>query len=342
MDTLSLTFGLLLSLLSGSLLGTFAWPMKKMATWQWENIWIMYSIWGLILIPWIWAFLTVPNLLSIYEAAPLAVIVTVFLFGAGWGLSSIGFGISLNTLGIALGTAIVLGLINAIGTILPILILNPDAIVTRTGIFISIGVGIMLIGIVLSALAGLQKEKALQIVTKSDVNKRKFTKGLVISILAGLLGAMFNFGLIAGKPLEVLAIENGASSLNAANATWCISLFGGFIITLIYCVYLIRKNNSWNYFKKSGTNKYWVLTFIMGVMWFGGIALYGTAVMNLGNLGASIGWPIIQSMAILSGNIAGIFSGEWKDSGKKPLRTMLLGLLFLVVGISVISYAGTI
>ena len=80
----------------------------------------------------------------------------------------------------------------------------------------------------------------------------------------------------------------------------------------------------------------------MGVMWFGGIALYGTAVMNLGNLGASIGWPIIQSMAILSGNIVGVFSGEWKGSGKKPLLTMLFGLLFLVIGISVISYAGTI
>ena len=342
MDTVSLSFGLLLSLVSGSLLGTFAWPMKKMGTWHWENIWIMYSFCGLILLPWIWAFLTVPNLLSIYDAVPFSVLVTVFLFGAGWGLSSIGFGIGLNTLGIALGTAIVLGLINAIGTILPILIFNPEAILTRTGIFISTGVSIMLVGIVFCALAGLQKEKALQVVTKSDDNKRKFTKGLIICILAGLLGAMFNFALLAGKPMEALAIANGASTLNAANPTWCISLFGGFIITLIYCVYLFRKNSTWNLFKKSGTNKYWVFTFIMGIMWFGGIALYGTAVMNLGNLGASIGWPIIQSMAILSGNVVGVFSGEWKGSGKKPLQTMFVGLLLLVIGISVISYAGSI
>ncbi|MBV5343428.1 rhamnose/proton symporter RhaT, partial [bacterium] len=243
---------------------------------------------------------------------------------------------------IALGTAIVLGLINAIGTILPILILNPEAIVTRTGILISTGVIIMLVGIVFCALAGLQKEKALQAIIKSDINKNKFTKGLVICIVAGTLGAMFNFALLAGKPMEALAIENGASTLNAANPTWCITLFGGFIITLIYCFYLFRKNATWNLYKKIGTNKYWIFTFIMGVMWFGGIALYGTAVMNLGNLGASIGWPIIQSMAILSGNVVGVFSGEWKGSGKKPLRTMFLGLLLLVIGISVISYAGSI
>jgi L-rhamnose-H+ transport protein len=342
METASLAFGLLLSLVSGFFLGTFAWPMKKMATWHWENIWIMYSIWGLILLPWIWAFLTVPNLLSIYDTVPFSVLVTVFLFGAGWGLSSIGFGIGLNTLGIALGSAIVLGLINAIGTILPILIYKPEVLSTQTGVVISLGVAIMLVGIVFCALAGVQKEKALQVVTKSEVNKRNFTKGLIICIFAGLLGAMFNFALLAGKPMEALAIENGASTLNAANPTWCVSLFGGFIITLIYCFYLFRKNTTWSIFKKSGTNKYWIFTFIMGIMWFGGIALYGTAVMKLGNLGASIGWPIIQSMAILSGNLIGLFSGEWKGSGRKPLQTMFVGLLLLVIGISVISYAGSI
>jgi L-rhamnose-H+ transport protein len=342
METVSLTFGLLLSLVSGSLLGTFAWPMKKMVTWQWENIWIMYSVWGLILIPWIWAFLTVPNLLSIYDAVPLSVLATVFLFGAGWGLSSIGFGIGLNTLGIALGSAIVLGLINAIGTLFPILIYKPEVLATQTGIVISLGVAIMLVGIVFCALAGLQKEKALQALTKSDVNKRKFTKGLIVCIIAGVLGAMFNFALLAGKPMETLALENGASILNSANPTWCISLLGGFVITFIYCFYLFRKNNTWILFKKGGTNKYWIFTSSMGVMWFAGIALYGTAVINLGNLGASIGWPIIQSMAILSGNVVGIFSGEWKGSGKKPMSTMFLGLILLVIGISVISYAGSI
>jgi len=80
----------------------------------------------------------------------------------------------------------------------------------------------------------------------------------------------------------------------------------------------------------------------MGIMWFGGVALYGTAVMNLGKLGASIGWPVIQSMAVLSGNVVGIFSGEWKGAGRRPFTTMLLGLTLLVVGILVISRAGSL
>jgi L-rhamnose-H+ transport protein len=342
MQSVSLTLGLLLSLLAGIFLGTFAWPMKKISKWKWENIWIMYSFWGLIAIPWLWAFLTVPDLFSIYGTVSASVLVTVFLFGAGWGLSSIGFGIGLNTLGLALGTAIVLGLINAIGSILPIILFTPGELSTPAGIGISAGVAIMLVGIVFCALAGSQKEKALKPSTGSNGKNSQFTKGLLICIFAGVFGAMFNFALLAGKPMETLAIQNGASTLNAVNPTWCILLLGGFFVTLGYCLYLFRKNNSATLFQQGGTRKYWIFTAIMGAMWFGGVALYGTAVMNLGKLGASIGWPLIQSMAVLSGNVVGIFSGEWKGAGRKPFVTMLLGLALLVVGILVISWAGSL
>lgn len=342
MESINLTFGLSLSLLAGIFLGTFAWPMKKITKWQWENTWLMYSFWGLILIPWLWTFLTVPNLLFIFGTVSISVLVTVFLFGAGWGLSSIGFGIGLNTLGLAIGTAIVLGLNNAIGAILPIILYTPEELSTPTGIGISLGVAIMLVGIVFCALAGSQKEKALQSSSESNKKNSQFTKGLFICLFAGVFGAMFNFALLAGKPLEILAIQNGASKLNAANPTWCISLLGGFIVTLGYCFYLFRKNNSETLFHEGETWKNWVFTAIMGAMWFGGVALYGTAVMNLGRLGASIGWPVIQSMAVLSGNVIGIFAGEWQGTGKKPFMTMLFGLMLLVVGISVISWAGSL
>lgn len=342
MEISNFTNGILISLAAGIFLGTFAWPMKKIKQWRWENTWLMYSVWALIILPWLLAFFTVPNFLTIYGNVSPIVLLTVFLFGAGWGIASIGFGIGLNTLGLALGTAIVLGLNNALGAILPIIIYTPEELFTPTGVAIILGVSIMLLGIVISALAGSFKDKALR--KKDDLlsKNNKFTKGLIICLIAGVFGAMFNFALVAGKPLEVLAIQNGASALNAANPTWCISLLGGFLVTLGYCIYKFRKKQTVNLFTKSGLSKNWGYTAIMGLMWFGGVALYGIAVMNLGKLGASIGWPVIQSMAVLSGNAVGIVSGEWKGTGKKPLVTMLLGLMFLVVGIFVISWAGTL
>lgn len=338
MGSTNLTTGFLLSLLAGGMLGTFAWPMKKLTNWHWAHTWLVYSAWGLIILPWLWAYLTVPNLLTIYSNVPPSVLLIVFLFGTGWGISSIGFGIGLSTLGIALGTAIVLGLNNAIGTILPIVLYTPEELFSLAGIGISIGVAVMLVGIVICAIAGLQKEKLIK--AGNQTLPRNFTKGLVICLVAGVLGAMFNFALVAGKPLEEAALSAGSSALNAANPTWCISLLGGFIVTAIYCGYLIQKSRSGHYFFAKGNRIAWLLTFIMGLMWFGGVAIYGSAVMNLGKLGASIGWPLIQSMAVTSGNVVGIITGEWKGTGKKPLIIMLTGLAFLIIGMLIVSRAG--
>jgi L-rhamnose-H+ transport protein len=343
METTNLVLGIPLSLVAGIFLGTFAWPMKKVRKWQWENTWLIYSVWALVIIPWAWALYTVPGLFSVYRDAGTPVLVTVFLFGSAWGVASIGFGIGVSMLGLALGTAIILGLNNALGSILPIIIYTPGELRTPAGMAIIMGVFIMICGIALCAIAGKQKELALQKNTDgTQPPQGHFMNGLAICLLAGIFGAMFNFALVAGKPMEQIAVSYGASVLNAANPSWCISLSGGFIVTLLYCIYRFRSNNSFILFKERTTNANWMLTFIMGFMWFTGVALYGTAVMNLGKLGASIGWPLIQSMAVLSGNLAGLFSGEWKGTGRKPLTIMVFGLLLLVIGISVVSWAGSL
>jgi L-rhamnose-H+ transport protein len=337
METANLATGLPLSLIAGIFLGTFVWPLKRIISWKWENTWLIYSLFALIILPWILAFLTVPDFISIYGKIPVSVLRSVFLFGAGWGIASVGFGIGVSMLGIALGTAIMLGLNNAIGAILPIILYTPEELITPAGLGISIGVGIMIIGIVFSAVAGNKKEKAKQSEVSENQPKGQFKKGLIICLIAGVFGAMFNFALVAGKPMEAIAIQNGATPLNAANPTWCISLFGGFLVTLAYCIFLFRKNKSAKLFVSGPQTTNWTYAGIMGFMWFGGVALYGFAVMNLGKLGASIGWPLIQSMAVLSGNLVGFFTGEWKGTGTKPVLYMFIGLAFLLTGIVIVG-----
>jgi L-rhamnose-H+ transport protein len=344
METINVGLGLSLGITSGIFLGSFALPMKKIKTWNWENTWIIYSIWALIVFPWILAFITVPNLFNVYFSVSISTIITVFLFGAGWGVASVGFGLGIKTLGLALTTAIVLGLNNALGAILPLIMYHPEDFLQPVGLALSGGVLIMLIGITICSWAGRQKEKAFNALQQSDVPKKKgvFLKGLIICLIAGIFGAMFNFALIAGKPIEMQAVQHGATPLNAANATWCISLFGGFIVTLAYCIYLYKSNSSLRLFTQNDSGVNWLHTFLMGTMWFGGVAIYGMAVSNLGHLGASIGWPIIQSMAVASGNFWGIVTGEWKGTGKAPIRIMLTGLLFLFVGISLVGWSSTL
>jgi L-rhamnose-H+ transport protein len=163
--------GILLGIVSGILLGSFALPMKKVKTWQWEHTWVLFSFWGTIVFP-----LTIPNLLSVYTQTPLKVILVVFLFGAGWGVSNVGYGIGLKMVGLAMGTAIVLGLNNAIGAILPIFLYTPDKLFQPVGLTLSAGVLVMIAGIIFCAISGMKREKALKI--KTDVNGQKNDKSL--------------------------------------------------------------------------------------------------------------------------------------------------------------------
>lgn len=330
--------GLAFGIIAGFFLGSFALPMKRIKIWNWENTWTIYTVWATVILPLAIALFVIPDLFGLYLAVPARVILIVFLFGAGWGIANVGFGLGVNMVGLALGTAIILGMNNALGAILPILFFNPHDLLSPMGKVLTTGVLIMIIGVVICSVAGNRREKSRQARTMDE--KSSFLKGLIICLVAGVCGAMFNFALIAGKPIEQQAVANGVNPLNAPYATWCISLSGGFIITLIYCGYLFIKNSSSKKFfmKHSGIN--WGFTFFMGIMWFGGVALYGMAVSKLGKFGASIGWPIIQSMAVASGNVWGIITGEWKGTGRKPLWIMLTGLLFLFIGIIIVGYSG--
>jgi L-rhamnose-H+ transport protein len=344
METAQVGLGLFLGIIAGAFLGTFPLPMKRTLKWNWEQTWFTFTVWSAMIFPWMLAFMTVPNLLSVFSAVSVSTMLTVFGFGAGWGIGSIGMGVGIKTLGISLGTAIVLGLNNVIGAILPLIMYHPEKFLQPVGLAVTGGVCVMLIGIVICAVAGAKKDKAVQNTKDSSSKKHtaEFVKGLVMCLIAGVCGAMFNFALISGKSIENIAVKMGASPINAANPTWCIGLLGGGIVVSLYCFYLAKTNKSWNLFTQSGITIYWFYTFLMGIMWFSGVALYGMAVTKLGVLGASIGWPIIQSMAVASGNFWGIVTGEWKNTGKKPLQTMLFGLLFLFIGIAIIGWSSTL
>ena len=45
-----LGWGLLLVFVGGVLNGSFAAPMKRLSAWQWENIWLVYSLVGLLVL----------------------------------------------------------------------------------------------------------------------------------------------------------------------------------------------------------------------------------------------------------------------------------------------------
>ena len=58
--------GLALTVLSGICSGNSMLPMKFARRWQWENTWLVFSLFSLLILPWALAFLLAGNLRSLY------------------------------------------------------------------------------------------------------------------------------------------------------------------------------------------------------------------------------------------------------------------------------------
>jgi len=336
-----MTAGVALSILAGVMLGAFAMPMKKVKVWSWEHTWLAFSVFALIIMPFLVALATIPDLFAVWKETRPATLLAVAGFAALWGVASMGYGLAVKLAGIAIANAVVLGLNNAIGSIVPIVVYTPRKLLTAAGIGVTAGVLVMISGIWLCARAGYLRDLARRPAGGDGAAKAESRKGLIICLVAGVMGAAFNFALISGKPIEAIAVAHGAAPSVAPNATWPIALTSGCLVAIIYCVYLmVRRKNGRDYLAPgSGIN--WLYALVMAVLWYGGVMIYGNAVTRLGELGASVGWAVLQSMTVATGAALGFITGEWQSAGRGIVGRLVAGLVCLIAGIVIVVMAGT-
>jgi len=78
----------------------------------------------------------------------------------------------------------------------------------------------------------------------------------------------------------------------------------------------------------------------MGLFWFGSTVIYGAITALLGKMGPIVGWPLFMSAIIITSNVWGLATGEWKGAGSKALNAMLGSIFFLILGFVALAYAG--
>ncbi len=332
------TAGLLLLLLAGITNASFTLPMKFTRRWAWENTWLMWTIFALIVFPPAMTLLTVPRLEELYAEAGTGLILTVAGFGAGWGIAQVLFGLAVEAIGIALTFSIVLGMSAAIGSVIPLLRLHPEKILSKGGMGLMLGVALVIVGVVICAIAGHRREAATA--ESGNVKSgRTYGQGLMFAIACGFGASMVNLGLVFGAPLLASARRMGAAPLWAPNAAWLPVLLAGAIPNLAYCIYLLNKNKTSNRFAQSGTSRYWFYAFLMALFWFGSTSLYGIASEKLGSWGTILGWPLFMSLIVITASVLGIVTGEWRESGKRPLQIQIGAVAVLVLAVFVLSTA---
>ena len=255
---MDLAYGIAGVLIGGILNGSFVAPMKKMPGWKWENSWLVYSVSGLLVIPWIAALATVPNLSGVLSGASPASIWRVLLFGLGWGVGSVLFGLGIARMGLAVGYGLILGLIAPIGTFLPLIVLHPEQLQTKRGVSLMVGTLIVIGGIALCAVAGKMRE------TGDTRPRQGFAIGLLICLLAGIFSPMLNFSFAFGGELQQRALAAGASRDAASNAIWPLCLTAGLIANAGYSILLLRRNGTWGLFR--GAPGHWLKGGLMGLL----------------------------------------------------------------------------
>ena len=325
--------GFSLLFLAGAINGSFTLPMKFTRKWAWENTWAIWTILALFVFPFLLAYSTVPQLSSAYAQAGAGVVWMVAACGAGWGIAQVLFGLAVEAIGIALTFSIVLGLSAAVGSLIPLVRLHPDKVVSSAGLAVISGVALVLIGVSICALAGRRREAA-QGATRA---RTSIAKGLVFCTLSGLTAALMNLGLAFGSPILEAAQKNGAPKLWSSNAAFLPLMLAGGVPNLAYCIYLMRKNNTRNRFREAGSGSHWFLAALMAISWFGSTILYGASTTTLGQLGTVLAWPLFMTLIVITATICGVVTGEWKDAGSQPFRMMVAGVGVLIAAIFVLS-----
>lgn len=335
--------GVSLSLLAGALNGSFATPTKFARRWNWENIWSVWAVVAMFILPWVLAYFTVPNLPDVYlGGGHRHEIELLLVFGAGFGLAQVFFGLGIAALGLSLNFAIAIGISTALGSIVPLVFLESDLLLTPKGAMILLGVAIVIAGIVVSAIAGRLKEShTAERELRSTEKHMSFGMGLLMCVLAGLGSPLNNFGLAFGKPLVERAAILGASPAYETNVIWAPLLTASVVPYLIYCAYLWWKNRSFGLFGASGTAVNWILGIVMAALWMASLEVYGDAATSMADLGPILGWPLFMSVIIIASNIWGFATGEWGGCGRKPISVMLGAIALLVAGFCTLAYSAS-
>lgn len=338
--------GVAIFVLGGFAGAVFYLPFKKVKHWAWESYWLVYAVFGLLIVPWALALVTSPNVISVLQQAPGRQVAYCAVCGAMWGVGGLTWGLMIRYLGVGLGLAIGCGLCSAAGTLIPPIISGnlQKLFGTPAANASLVGVAVSLAGIVLVGMAGMSKENELpEEIKKKAVAEYNFRKGLAVAIFSGLMSSAMSFGLQGGADIEKLA----QSVPPVTSSTWkgipvlVVVLFGGFIVNAAWCIALNVRNKTGRDYCRPDAPLFLNLVFagLAGAIWCSQFICFKTGEPAMGKM-AYLGWAVLMASQILFSTLLGIILGEWRGTSSRTRTLLASGLVLLLLSSFVAGYSG--
>jgi len=318
-------------------------PQKKVRNWSWQTYWLTQAGFCWFLLPILGAFLTIPQLGAVLSEAPKSAMVTSLLLGMAYGIGGTAFNVSIRYIGFSLTYAIAVGLSSVLGTLIPPLIKGAlSATFSKTGSgWVLAGIVVGTAGIALCGLAGHLKEGNL----KSGGSSTEFSmvKGLLLSLLAGVLSAVYGFALEAGEPIAAVAEQHGAGVFRG-NVVYIFANVGAFITTAAYCLYLHYHHRTLGELielpagpEKASLPMNFAMAALTGLLWYGQFFFYNLAHVRMGEYKFS-SWAIHMIMLVLFSNIIAILLREWTGCRRSTQAAIGIALTVLLLAILSLGY----
>lgn len=320
--------GWLLVLAAGIAQGGFLAPMKFIRGWNWENSWFLFACTAYLVCPWLFVGLTAPDPLGIYMQAGPGHIGIVMAMGFLWGIGALTFGLGVNALGLSVGFAVILGVASASGTLLPLLVLNQSPPKAGALVLTIFALSVMLTGVAVCSLSGRWRDARME-------GPANYGRGIALCVVSGLLSSCGNVGLVLGQPIIEIAVARGVPVDFAPNLVWALLTVSLFLCNGAYSGQkLVRQKTLQLYRGPCGWQNF-LLAVSMGVLWMLGFVSYGAGTRHLGAAGSSFGWSVLMGSMVITANLLGVMTGEWKEAPARSYRQLWIG-----VGLACLAIAG--
>ena len=323
--------------------GSFGLPSKYAKDAAWETLWGPFFLMATVIIPVTLGPVLVDDFYRIYSTVGIASLARPLIFGFLWGLGSMTLGMSFAFIGLSLAYSLNYGAQIVFGSIMPMVLHEPDQISTAHGYVILAGVATCVAGVILAGRAGILKDRNLKKASSDessagdDGKQPKMLIGVLIGVLSGVLCACYVVAwTYAGTVREVSGqLQNAGWQTEWAVAA--LIVWGGSVSSCLYCVFQLSKNKTWNSFARPGVGFILFLALTMALLHDGAIFLFGLGADYLGTLGGSVGYAVFMSFAIIVGNVHGFRTGEWKGAGRQSTAWITAGIVVLVLGVCILA-----
>lgn len=298
---------------------------------------------------------------DILRASSTVDILLVSLFSLLWGVGSVGFGVACTLVGVGLGTNLLMGVIMVLGTFLPLCL--DGAIASPAGGLVVAGLAVCCLGL----------GWAVQSLQARDCDERKATKESVetsehsnlennhqdgtpvhqdittttysttykvaICVVAGIFATQLQFAFVFGQDMIDTASDLDDVPASGNNAViWLFALTLGTPASIVYGVYNHpSKEVPWSRLYTCPWYRHLGVLLTTSIPWVSHIHLYGFSTTLLpDDLAASVAWPILMMMTVVTGMLWSIVLGEWTHASARSKRKLYQGLGAVTAGVVLI------